>query len=171
MLMAHLLGVDNTFATPVADPSAGTRGRHCDALGHKIPGRAQRPARRCTGGAGPATFRPAVFHSERHRRGAGSILQLPAQPWPEDTGPARARSKRNRSAARPVVGCRFSRRASACIRGCPPTRDTMAQPADGRRLWRHAQLRDQRRISPRPNERWSRRSCFSWPSVWGPWSR
>ena len=158
--MAHrhgaLLGVDNTFATPVltrplelgADivMHSATKylGGHSDLLGGALVVR------------DPELLQAAVLHPERHRRRAGPVRVVPARPRLEDAGTARARAERHGPATGRVAGRRPAGRTR------PVPRSARHIPAmrwpHGR--WTaafggHAELRSAGRLRRRPS---------GWPS-------
>ena len=166
-----LLGVDNTFATPVLTRPLGIGRRHRDALGHKVPGRPQRPAGRGLGGGRPAVVRPAVLHPERDRGHAGSLGVLPAQPGLEDPGTARPRAVPHGPAVGRVPGARSARATRAVSRACRSIRATPSRHGRWTEPSGPCSASKSRAISPRPSGSPRAPSCSSWRSAWGPSSR
>ena len=68
-----LVGVDNTFATPILTRPLELGVDIVIAQCHQIPERAQRRIGGRAGRGGRRIVRPAVFHSERHRRRPQSV--------------------------------------------------------------------------------------------------
>ena len=115
--------IDSTFATPINQRPARVRHRPGHPLGHQVPRRPQRPARR----RGARQRGPGARHprsARHHRRGARSVRRLPADPRHQDAGAARRAPERERRSASPRSSTRTRRSSASTIPACRAIRST-----------------------------------------------